>query len=210
MTEATPVTAELAAIVLRADSPESQTMKFGRPDAAKGKESARVNATNLYDGLAVLYNEAEVDAMLVLSLPNNPSLGNLNRVLGGRGVVLDVDYRLFRAKYDVDGKRYPTKERPLVLEKLSPTPMKLRQVADRQSPGREIAHRAKEIGKLSTDLLHARDRRKEEDIETQAEQMRRDTGPLDGVATPLDHEELATLQAADIPPPRILPDDGNL
>lgn len=152
---------QMVATVLHAGSAQGDLMRFGkepkRPqlqaDGTEAKHPLAVS-TAIYDGLAVLYTEAEVGAMVVVNLPNRPTMGNLNRILKGRGLVPAEDYMAYRAKFDVDGNKYPIKDRPLVLEKLSATPMKMS--GGKVSYGREMASQARERGESDLTLTHAR------------------------------------------------------
>lgn len=163
MNDMTPRLPEMAAKVLPANSTESDLMRFGkeqkraekkRIDGPDLKKQTLVASTAIYDGLAVLYNEAEVHAMLVVALPNRPTMGNLNRILKGRGLTQGVDYLAYRAKFDVDGNKYPVKDRPLVIERLTDVLMKVSN--GKGSYGREMATLARERGEVVHELTHAR------------------------------------------------------
>ena len=179
----------MVATVLHAGSAQGDLMRFGkepkRPllqaDGTEAKQPLAVS-TAIYDGLAVLYTEAEVGSMLVVNLPNRPTMGNLNRILRGRGLTPAMDYMAYRAKYDVDGNKYPIKDRPLVLEKLSPTAMKMS--AGKVSYGREMASQARERGETDRALTHARQlgpKGRKGEMDAERERLARE-----GSATPLD------------------------
>lgn len=207
------VVPELLCTVVQPDTLAGQLMKFGHQTPPKGPDPRRVAATAIYDGLATLYNDAEVGALLVVSLPNRPSLGNLHRVLSGRGLT-ETDYTLFRARFDAEGNRYPVKERPLVLEKRTSRWMRMR-AKQAQSMGREVANRAMEHVDEAERLLHARsltpEQLKRERVETETEAAKEEgslldpmiTAPGSALTSPLDEAEAHQLGLEDIPPPKL-------
>jgi hypothetical protein len=186
---------KMAAAVLHANSPQGMLMRNGRlPPKIEVVDGVPVStakrallaSTAVYDGLAVLYNEAVVGSMLIIALPTRPTMGNLHKVLKGRGIVLDEDYRAYRAKFDVDGNRYPVKDRPLVVERLTPTLMKVS--TKYQNFGREVAAAARDLGKESPELTHAK-RLTGKQSKADKEGLRRadiasvDSSPLDSIIT---------------------------
>lgn len=152
---------KMAAALLDANSPQGDLMRFGKlpeviPEAGLPPSDAMQTitlSTAVYDGLAVLYNDAAIGTMLIVSLPNHPTMGNLKRVLTGRGLECGVDYLAYRAKFDVNGLRYAVKARPLVLERMTETLMKVS--TGRQNYGKEMAAAARERGESTPSLTHA-------------------------------------------------------
>lgn len=152
---------KMAAALLDANSPQGDLMRFGKlpeviPEGGLPPSETVQSitlSTAIYDGLAVLYNDAAPGTMLIVSLPNRPTMGNLKRILTGRGLVLGEDYLAYRAKFDVNGLRYAVKARPLVLERMTDTLMKVS--TGRQNFGKEMAAAARERGEFTPSLTHA-------------------------------------------------------
>lgn len=75
-------------------------------------------ATLIYDALALSYNQIRKGELMLLELPNRPTVSNLRKTLEARGLE-EHDYRLFRSNCDERGQRAPKDSRPLVLHRLS-------------------------------------------------------------------------------------------
>lgn len=75
-------------------------------------------STLIYDALALGYNQIKKGGLMLLELPNRPTISNLRKTLQGRGLE-EHDYRLFRSNCDERGQRAPKDSRPLVLHRLS-------------------------------------------------------------------------------------------
>lgn len=222
-TQTTTPLPPMAATVLNAGSLQSTLMRLGKeavkkPDVlSDSPKQSLALSTAIYDGLAVLYNDAEVGSLVVVSLPNRPTMGNLNRILKGRGVVSGTDYAAYRAKFDVLGNKYPIKDRPLVLEKLTATQMKLS--TGKHSFGREMAAKARELGEATPELTHARKlgpkgRRGEIEAAAIAEALASEPLPVDELlgagsrepaplVSQVEQEDADKLASMTLPPPRV-------
>jgi hypothetical protein len=142
----------LAVAILEGETVEASYFREGRPKEVVAKPQV-VTSTAIYDGLAALYNDASIGALLVVDLPNKPTTGNLHKVLCGRELVRDHDYCLFRAKADIHGNNFGPRQRPLVLEKLTDAPMKV--PPNRAYQARIMADAAAVRGAQDLRLLHA-------------------------------------------------------
>jgi hypothetical protein len=80
-------------------------------------------STLIYDALALAYNQIEKGDLMLLKLPNQPTIGNLRKTLEGRDLG-ENDYRLFRSNCDERGQRASKDSRPLVLHRLSEKSMR--------------------------------------------------------------------------------------
>ena len=75
-------------------------------------------STLIYDALALSYNQIKKGDLMLLDLPNRPTMSNLRKTLKDRGLE-EQDFRLFRSNCDERGQRVPKDSRPLVLHRLS-------------------------------------------------------------------------------------------
>ena len=83
--------------------------------------------TTDYDSIAIDYNALPAAGILLINLPPKLSIGNIARVLEGRGIVRDTDYRIVRVKEDAMGVRIPIHDRPVAIERKSNIKMLVRQ-----------------------------------------------------------------------------------
>ncbi|VVQ13503.1 hypothetical protein PS938_03929 [Pseudomonas fluorescens] len=80
-------------------------------------------STLIYDALALSYNQIKKGELMLLELPNRPTISNLRKTLEARGLD-ESDYRLFRSNCDERGQRTPKDSRPLLLHRLSEKTMR--------------------------------------------------------------------------------------
>lgn len=113
----------LQAAILPKTSEEANNILHGKGKRKPGTDISP--STAIYDGVAMIYNQADKGALVLVNLPNRPTMGNLHRVLKCRGLVNEMDYVAYKAVRDVHGVRYPVKERPVILEKLTDAAMRL-------------------------------------------------------------------------------------
>lgn len=141
----------LSVALVEGETEAARYLRDGRPKVARHAHD--LTSTAIYDGLAALYNDANVGALLVVDLPNKPTTGNLHKVLCGRDLERGVDYALYRAKADVFGNNFGPRKRPLVLEKLTDKVMKV--PPNRATQARQVAIDAAIRGIQDLRLLHA-------------------------------------------------------
>ncbi|UVM35008.1 hypothetical protein [Pseudomonas sp. B21-019] len=100
-------------------------------------------ATLIYDALALSYNQIKKGELMLLELPNRPTISNLRKTLEGRGLE-EQDYRLFKSNCDEHGQLAPKDSRPLVLHRLSEKVM--RTVQPYMTIAAKMAEEAKQRG----------------------------------------------------------------
>ncbi|MBV4465799.1 hypothetical protein KVG95_20935 [Pseudomonas sp. SWRI79] len=100
-------------------------------------------STLIYDALALSYNQIKKGDLMLLELPNRPTISNLRKTLEARGLE-EEDYRLFRSNCDEHGQRAPKDNRPLVLHRLSEKVM--RTVQQYLTIAAKMAEEAKQRG----------------------------------------------------------------
>lgn len=76
-----------------------------------------------YAELAIQYNQAPENSILLIKADPRVKLGNLARVLSGRGLLRESDYLLYRVKRSASGTLLPIVDRPIALKRLSTAPM---------------------------------------------------------------------------------------
>lgn len=77
-----------------------------------------------YDQLAEEYNAVEEGSIILIKRSYTVKLGNLARILQGRGAIRDLDYTLVRLKFSSDGACIPAGKRPIAIKKLTPTQLR--------------------------------------------------------------------------------------
>jgi hypothetical protein len=80
-----------------------------------------------YDAIATQYNALGIDAVLLLDLAPEVRIGNIERVLTGRGLTRDIDYCIARPRKDSSDNLIPVDIRPVMIKKLSAAKMALKQ-----------------------------------------------------------------------------------
>ena len=81
-----------------------------------------------YNTIAVKYNALPLGGILLVNFNKKVSIGNLARVLEGRGAVRGRDYNIVLVKDSTDGSRIPIGKRPIAIERLSRLDMLVRQL----------------------------------------------------------------------------------
>ena len=80
-----------------------------------------------YDYIAARYNALPRKGILLVEVSARASLGNMSKVLEGRGLVRGQDYEMVRVKEDSKGLRIPIHKRPVAIERLSNNDMSVKQ-----------------------------------------------------------------------------------
>jgi len=80
-----------------------------------------------YNEIATAYNKSPVGSLLLVNLYGYRSIktSNFVAILGRRGLEVDKDFRACKVMADADGVPIPSNTRPMSLEKLTNTRMRL-------------------------------------------------------------------------------------
>ena len=76
-----------------------------------------------YDALATSYNLLPKGGIMIIKMRSTATLGNVARVLYGRGVERNTDYTMHRLKEDAKGVPIPRQKRPVAIKRLTPVDM---------------------------------------------------------------------------------------
>ena len=78
-----------------------------------------------YDVFAQAYNTAEVKSFLVAPEGATQSRGNMSRIIERRNLVEGEDFKVTKPLHTSQGERIPTKQRRVIVQKLSNAEMRL-------------------------------------------------------------------------------------
>ena len=92
---------------------------IGVADAIKQQRGTRID----YDAISEQYNSGPINSYILIKVPRSASLGNLTKVLHGRGLVRYIDFDIMRQKVTSKGHDIPTNNRPVIITKLTDSTM---------------------------------------------------------------------------------------
>lgn len=102
-----------------------ERLGLGDVGYAQVKEAIRRQKSNRidYDRIAEQYNMSCVNGLVLVKVRRTTSLGNMVKVLHGRGLIRYIDFDITRQKLTATGKEIPVGSRPVVITKLTETIM---------------------------------------------------------------------------------------